>query len=94
MEAIGVFNSCVTALMKLSCCSLRRISRTRKMVFKVTPAMMKPKKMNAENDHPHFPPANQPGDVESQREGNRTGSEDDEERDSPVAGGDRHKTAR
>ncbi len=45
MDAIGVLSSWVTALMKLSCCSLRRISRTRKMVFRVTPAMMKPKKM-------------------------------------------------
>src|SRR5256714_9117039 len=45
MEAIGVFNSCETALMKASCCSLRRISRTRKIVLSMSPAMMKPKKM-------------------------------------------------
>ena len=45
MEAIGVFSSCVTALMKLSCCSLRRISRTRKMVFRMIPAMIAPKKI-------------------------------------------------
>src|SRR5580704_4948679 len=45
MEVIGVFSSWVMALSKLSCCSLRRTSRTRKMVFKMMPAMMKPKKM-------------------------------------------------
>src|SRR5437764_1896889 len=45
MEAIGVFSSCETALMKASCCSLRRISRTRKIVLSMSPAMMKPKKM-------------------------------------------------
>src|SRR2546423_5333634 len=45
MEAIGVFNSCETALMKASCCSLRRISRTRKIVLSMRPAMMTPKKM-------------------------------------------------
>src|SRR5437763_370356 len=44
MEAIGVFNSCETALMKASCCSLRRISRTRKIVLSMRPAMMTPKK--------------------------------------------------
>src|SRR5947209_15729874 len=31
--------------MKASCCSLRRISRTRKMVLRMSPAMMTPKKM-------------------------------------------------
>src|SRR5260370_686505 len=45
MDAIGVFNSWVTALMKLSCCSLRRISRTRKIVLRTRPATMAPKKM-------------------------------------------------
>ena len=40
---------------------------------------------NAENDHSHFTPANHPRDVECQRDGNRTGSEDDEERDGLVA---------
>ena len=40
MDATGVFSSCVTALMKASCCSLRRISRTRKMVLRTTPAMI------------------------------------------------------
>src|SRR5579864_7348099 len=39
MAATGVFNSWVTALMKASCCSLRRISRTRKAVFTTTPPM-------------------------------------------------------
>src|SRR5579884_2003774 len=39
MEAIGVFSSCVTALMKLSCRSFRRTSRTRKIVFSTTPAI-------------------------------------------------------
>ena len=37
MDATGVFSSCVTALMKASCCSFRRISRTRKTVFSTTP---------------------------------------------------------
>src|SRR5579872_1586858 len=41
MAATGVFNSCVTALMKASCCSLRRISRTKKMVFTTTPPMIR-----------------------------------------------------
>src|SRR5581483_3137718 len=45
MEAMGVFNSCVTALMKLSCCSLRRTSRTRKIVLSTIPAIIAPKKM-------------------------------------------------
>src|SRR2546423_5584915 len=45
MEAIGVFNSCETAVMKASCCSLRRSSRTRKIVLRMSPAMMTPKKM-------------------------------------------------
>ncbi len=40
MEATGVFNSCVTALMNASCCSLRRISRTMEMVLTTTPKMM------------------------------------------------------
>ena len=44
IEVIGVFNSCVTALMKLSCCSLRRISRTRKTVLRIRPRMMATKK--------------------------------------------------
>src|SRR5437588_2679287 len=44
MEAIGVFSSCETALMNASCCSLRRISRTRKIVLRMSPAMMTPKK--------------------------------------------------
>src|SRR6266478_659446 len=35
MDAMGVFSSWVTALIKLSCCSLRRISRTRKLVFTI-----------------------------------------------------------
>ena len=45
MEAMGVFSSCVTALIKLSCCSLSRISRTRKLVFRISPAMMATKKI-------------------------------------------------
>src|SRR5271165_48964 len=44
MEVIGVFNSCVTAFRKLSCRSLRRTSRTRKMVLRTTPAMSSAKK--------------------------------------------------
>ena len=49
MEATGVFSSWVTALMNESCCSLRRISRTRKMVFSTIPAMMSRKKMTPEH---------------------------------------------
>ena len=45
MEATGVFSSWVTALMKESCCSFLRISRTRKMVLSTMPAMMSGKKM-------------------------------------------------
>src|ERR1700730_3295469 len=45
MEAIGVLSSWVTALMKLSCCSLRRISRNRKIVLRMSPAVMAPKKI-------------------------------------------------
>src|SRR5580704_19188237 len=40
MEVMGVFSSCVTALMKLPCCSFRRISRTRKVVFKIIPRII------------------------------------------------------
>src|SRR5215475_14853723 len=43
---MGVFSSWVTALMKLSCCSLRRISRTRKIVFRMMPAAIAQKKIN------------------------------------------------
>src|ERR1700680_1175415 len=50
MDAIGVFNSWVTALMKLSCFSLRRISRTRKIVLRTRPATMAPKKNDAEKN--------------------------------------------
>ena len=49
MEASGVFSSWVTALIKLSCCSLRRISRTRKLVFRINPAVMAPKKITPRN---------------------------------------------
>src|SRR6185503_20099178 len=45
MEAIGVFNSCVTALIKASCCSLRRISRIRKVVLSTTPNISTMKKI-------------------------------------------------
>src|SRR5277367_5317627 len=44
MDVIGVFSSCVTAFRKLSCRSLRRTSRTRKMVLRTTPAMSSAKK--------------------------------------------------
>src|SRR6202140_4769063 len=40
MEATGVFSSCVTALMKASCCSFRRISRTRNVVLRTTPLLI------------------------------------------------------
>src|ERR1700692_390919 len=49
MEATGVFSSWVTALMKLSCCSLRRSSRTRKLVLTIIPAMIRAKKMIPKN---------------------------------------------
>src|ERR1700678_2193720 len=45
MDAIGVLSSCVTALMKLSCCSLRRISRSRKIVLRTSPVVMALKKI-------------------------------------------------
>src|SRR5712692_10493912 len=40
IDATGVFNSWVTALMNAPCCSFRRISRTRKIVLSTTPVMM------------------------------------------------------
>ena len=46
MDAIGVFSSCVTALMNESCCSLRRISRTRKIVLMTPRAMITRKKID------------------------------------------------
>src|SRR5580698_3647514 len=49
MEVMGVFSSWVTALMKPSCCSLRRISRTRKMVLRIIPAMIAAKKITPKN---------------------------------------------
>src|SRR5205809_2005716 len=49
MEAIGVFSSCVTALIKLSCCSLRRISRTKKLVLTISPAISTAKRMTPKN---------------------------------------------
>src|ERR1700730_17279237 len=45
MEAIGVLSSWVTALMKLSCCSLRRILRNRKIVLSTSRVVMAPKKI-------------------------------------------------
>src|SRR5438876_7017523 len=48
-EAIGVFSSCVTALIKLSCCSLRRISRTKKLVLTISPAISTAKRMTPKN---------------------------------------------
>src|SRR5260370_24935292 len=45
MEGIGVFSSCVTAFRKLSCRSLRRISRTMKIVLTTKPAIITPKKI-------------------------------------------------
>src|SRR6201993_318473 len=49
MEAMGVFSSCVTALMKLSCCSLRRISRTRKLVLTINPAISTANRITPKN---------------------------------------------
>ena len=61
----GVFSSWVTALMKASCCSLRRISRTRKMVFSTTPPMMISQQQNAEEQQNAGAPVEQhPADVE------------------------------
>ena len=51
IEVMGVFSSWVTALMKPSCCSLRRISRTRKMVFRIIPAMMAAKNITPKNSN-------------------------------------------
>src|ERR1700733_14427047 len=48
---MGGFSSGVTALMKPSCCSLRRISRTRKMVFRIIPAMMAAKNITPKNSN-------------------------------------------
>src|ERR1041385_3829136 len=45
MEASGVLSSCVTELMKASCCSLRRISRIKKVVFSTRPAIISTKKI-------------------------------------------------
>src|SRR5580704_2975556 len=42
---MGVLSSWVTALMKLSCCSFRRISRSRKIVLRTSPVVMAPKKI-------------------------------------------------
>src|SRR5580704_774456 len=50
MEVMGVFSSCVTALMKLPCCSFRRISRTRKVVFKIMPRMIVAKTITPRNN--------------------------------------------
>src|SRR6266481_3012962 len=50
MDAMGVFSSWVTALIKLSCCSLRRISRTRKLVFTIIPAISTAKKITPRNN--------------------------------------------
>src|SRR6185295_5662485 len=44
MDASGVLSSCVTALIKASCCSLRRISRMRKVVFRTRPTIISTKK--------------------------------------------------
>src|SRR3979490_1878242 len=40
IDATGVFSSWVTLWMNASCCSFRRISRTRKIVLSTTPVMM------------------------------------------------------
>ena len=54
IDATGVFSSWVTALMNASCCSLRRISRTRKIVLSTTPVMMSGKDQDAEDQQPGF----------------------------------------
>ena len=77
MDATGVFNSCVTALMKASCCSLRRISRTRKMVFRTMPAMISSTDRMPRSSRMPVPPVQQdPTDVED---------EDDADRPTPKA---------
>ena len=66
---MGVFNSWVMAFRKLSCCSFRRTSRTRKMVLRITPAMMTGKKITPENQRNNFPPVeDDPTDVEHRRD--------------------------
>src|SRR6266545_2691544 len=44
MEVSGVFNTWVTALIKASCCSLRRISRIRNVVLRTSPVISNRKK--------------------------------------------------
>ena len=68
IDATGVFSSWVTALMNASCCSLRRISRTRKMVLSTTPVMMSGKARRPRISIPACPPVDDdPADVERQR---------------------------
>ena len=63
MEATGVFSSCVTELINVSCCSLRRISRNRKIVFEHNAANDDGEKQHSEEEQEPGPPVqNDPGD--------------------------------
>ena len=92
---MGVFSSWVTAFRKLSCCSLRRTSRTRKIVLRMTPAMMKPKEDNSQDERHHFAPVeNDPADVEYRRHPGDEDAKGDEERDGGFSAGDSHEVSR
>ena len=94
MEATGVFSSCVTALMKASCCSLRRISRTRKMVFSTTPPMIIASSRIPKNSRMPVTPVEQyPTDIQQQDDGDQAGAERDEESDRFLAARDDHESS-
>src|ERR1700682_1873873 len=101
IDATGVFSSWVTALMNASCCSLRRISRTRKIVLSTSPVMMSGKARRPRISMPAArqfgittacrPPVHDdPADVERQGPRGETAAEDDEEGDRFPAAARRH----
>ena len=91
MEATGVFSSCVTALMKASCCSLRRISRTRKMVFSTTPLTISASSSTPKKTQDAGAPVeHDPADIEQQDDRDEPGAERQEERDRFLPAGNHH----
>ena len=91
MDATGVFNSWVTALMKASCCSFRRISRTRKMVLMHDAGDDHHQQQDAEDQQDAVLPVEQhPSDVQQQDDRDQPDAERDEERDRLPASGSDH----
>ena len=77
--------------MKLSCCSLRRNSRTRKIVFTTIPAMISAKKTMPKNSStPSRQFEDDPADVQGNRQRYQADAQAEEEDDGSAAARDAH----